>query len=98
MVDEQHKPVELIYIANSCDTEETLQDIVDNYLNVDIYAKLVYLDNGDLLGYLDSGDLLGYAVYGTRRRIEEHLSACGYTQQQIETILLNGLFNAVEEL
>ena len=89
MVDKQHKPVELIYIANSCDTDEQLQDIVDSYLSVDIYAKLVHLS---------SGDLLGYTVYSTRNRIEEHLSACGYTQQQIEAILLNGSFNAVEEL
>lgn len=89
MVDEQHKPIELIYIANSCDTDEQLQDIVDDYLSVDIYAKFVYLS---------SGDLLGYTVYSTRHRIEEHLSACGYTQQQIEAILLNGSFNAVEEL
>ena len=97
MVDKQHKPVELIYIANSCDTDEQLQDIVDSYLqdivdsylSVDIYAKLVHLSNGDLLGY---------TVYSTRHRIEEHLSACGYTQQQIEAILLNGSFNAVEEL
>lgn len=87
MVDEQHKPVELIYIANSCDTDEQLQDIVNDYLSVDIYAKLVYLS---------SGDLLGYTVYSTCHRIEEHLSACGYTQQQIEAILLNGSFNSVE--
>lgn len=88
MVDKQHEPIELIYIANSCDTDEQLQDIVDSYLNVDIYAKLAYLS---------SGDLLGYTVYGTRHRIEEHLFACGYDRSQIDAILLNGSFNAVEE-
>lgn len=87
MVDKQHEGIIVTYIAQSTDTEEFLQFVVDNYLEADIFAKMLYVDSGDCYGYM---------VAAPRHILEKHLKSCGWNSDEIAILIESGSFNSVE--